>query len=585
MLCRPKQLHGYPELPKMSAKIRVLSVIFIIFFTTLAARLFYWQVIKGSELSSQAKSQYDTSVVTTAPRGNILASDSSFWVLRIQTYTLWANPKELTDSPASIAQKLANLLVPDPTDKVALLGETLKLQGFLSKDASWVGLETKVDDTTKKNIEALRLSGIGFDPEGTSFYPEASSAAQLLGFVGKDENGADIGYFGLEGYYDLPLSGKPGFFGSQKNALGAPILSNDSTEVSAIPGVTLETNVDKRIQTLVEDQLVTGIQKYGAIGGSVTVMNPTNGKIMAMASLPSFDPVSYSNYSNALFKNPVISDSFEPGSILKPLIMAAGIDAGVVTPDTECDICSGPLKIAQYNIRTWNNKYTPNISMTNVIVNSDNVGMSFVGQKLGADNLYDYLNKFGIGSKTGIDLQGEVSPKLREKGTWSDVDLATASFGQGVAVTGIEMVRAISVIANGGYLVTPRVVGSIKGDSWQEEVKTDSPVRIISQKAAEEVTQMMVDAAENGEAKWCRIPGFNVAGKTGTAQIPVAGHYDTTNTNHSFIGFAPADNPKFVMLVTLNSPTSSQWAAETAAPLWYSIAKELFPYLGIQPSQ
>jgi cell division protein FtsI/penicillin-binding protein 2 len=569
----------------MSVKIRVLSIFFIVLFAILIVRLFYWQVIQGATLSNEARSQYDTSVVTTAPRGNILASDGSFWVLRTQTYTLWANPKELSDTPTIIAQKLANLLVPDPTDKVSLFQETLKLQNSLSKDVSWVGLETKVTDDTKKNIEALGIQGIGFDPEDSSFYPEASSAAQLLGFVGKDQSGSNVGYFGLEGYYDLPLSGKPGFFGSQKNALGAPIISNDSTQVTAIPGVDLETGIDKRIQTLIESQLADGIQKYGAIGGSVTVMDPTNGEIMAMASLPSFDPANYSNYSNALFKNPVISDSFEPGSILKPVVMASGIDAGVVTPDTQCDICNGPLKVAEYYIRTWNDKYTPNITMTNVIVNSDNVGMSFVGQKLGADNLYDYLTKFGIGQKTGVDLQGESAPKLREKGTWSDVDLATASFGQGVAVTGLEMVRAISAVANGGYLVTPHVVDFIKGEGWDQQINTNPPVRIISQTAAEETTAMMVDAANNGEAKWCRIPGFDVAGKTGTAQIPVAGHYDATNTNHSFIGFAPAENPKFVMLVTLNSPTSSQWASETAAPLWYSIAKELFPYLGIQPSQ
>ena len=165
------------------------------------------------------------------------------------------------------------------------------------------------------------------------------------------------------------------------------------------------------------------------------------------------------------------------------------------------------------------------------------------------------------------------------------VDLATASFGQGVAVTGIEMVRAVAAIANGGYLVTPRVVEVIRSDGWEEKVKPSPQTRIISEKAASEVTQMMVEAVERGEAKWTRIPGFKVAGKTGTAQIPVAGHYDAANTNHSFIGFAPAENPKFVMLVTLNSPQSSPWAAETAAPVWFSIAKELFPYLGVAPSQ
>jgi cell division protein FtsI/penicillin-binding protein 2 len=570
----------------MLLKIRVLSIFFLLLFVALVARLFYWQVINGARLSDEAKNQYNSSQIISAPRGNILASDGSYWVVRNQTWLIWANPRQLTETPSQAAGKLAPFFVDDTIDKQSLLQEAERLTILLDKaNVSWIALKQKVNDDVKRNIEALKIQGIGFDTQASSYYPEASSAAQLLGFVGKDEKGSDIGYFGIEGYYDLPLSGKPGFVGGQKDALGSPILLGGTTQVTAISGVDLETNIDKRIQTAVENGLTEGIKKYGASGGSVTIMDPVTGNVMAMASFPSFDPAKYSEYNNSLFKNPIISDSFEPGSILKVAVMAAGLDAKVIRPDTTCDICSGPLKVDKYFVRTWNDKYHPDISMTDVIVNSDNVGMSFVGQKLGADTLYDYLHKFGIGVKTGIDLQGEFAPKLREKGTWNVVDLATASFGQGVAVTGIEMVRAVSAIANGGYLVTPKVINAIKSEGWEEKVKSDPPIRIISQQTAQEVTQMMVGAAENGEARWCRIPGFNVAGKTGTAQIPVAGHYDTINTTHSFIGFAPADHPKFVMLVTLNSPQSSPWAAETAAPLWYSIAKDLFPYLGIQPSQ
>ncbi len=552
----------------------------------LFARLFYWQVLESSRLSAEAKKQYNSSEVISAPRGNILASDGSYWVVRTQSWLVWANPRALEDSPSHLANKLAPFFVEDPTDKEMLLAEVDRIQSLLGKDGvSWVSIKQKITDETKRNIEAMNLKGIGFDAQESSYYPEASAAAQLLGFVGKDEAGKDVGYFGLEGYYDLPLSGKPGFIGGQKDAHGSPILLGGTTQVSAVSGVDLQTTIDKRIQTVVEEGLQKGIEKYGAAKGSVIVMDPTTGEILAMASLPSFDPLKYSEYNDALFKNPVITDTFEPGSILKIVVMAAGLDAGVVEPDTKCEICAGPLKLDKYFIKTWNDEYHPDISMTDVIVESDNVGMSFVGQKLGADALYDYLHKFGIGEKTGIDLQGEAAPKLRERGTWNIVDLATASFGQGVAVTGIEMIRAAAAIANGGYLVTPRVVNSIKNDGWQEKIETDKPVRIISQKAASEITQMMVEATERGEAKWTRIPGFSVAGKTGTAQIPVAGHYDLTNTNHSFIGFSPAQNPKFIMLVTLRSPQTSPWAAETAAPLWYSIAKELFPYLGIQPSQ
>lgn len=568
----------------MLVKIRILALAFAVLFVSLIIRLFYWQIIRGKDLSQDAKNQYSSSVVTRAPRGNILASDGTYWVLRDNAWLIYANTKLLTEEPKKVANMLAAFFVSDSEDKNAVLDEANKLTGLLSKNGAYIPLEKKVPDSIKKNIQALDIKGINFESEEDRFYPEASSAAQLLGFVGKNAQGDDVGYFGLEGYYNLSLSGKAGFVGGERDAKGNPILLGGSTEVSAIPGVDLVTSIDKRVQILAETKLKEGIEKYGAKGGNVTIIDPFSGNVLAMAAYPSFDPASYQDYGDALFKNPVISNTFEPGSILKPVVMAAGLDAGVVTPDTKCDICSGPLNVDQYSIKTWNNEYHPDISMTDVIVDSDNVGMSFVGQKLGKDQMYDYLTKFGVGQLTGIDLQGEVAPALRKKGTWSNVDLATSSFGQGVAVTGIEMIRAISAIANGGYLVTPKVVQSLQGDGWNEPTNSTPKKRIISQKAASEASEMMVEAATRGEAKWTNIPGFRIAGKTGTAQIPVAGHYDATNTNHSFVGFAPADNPKFVMLVTLDSPTSSPWAAETAAPLWFSIAKDLFPYLGVAPS-
>ena len=230
----------------MLLKIRILSAFFILLFVILVARLFYWQVIDGSELSSEAKNQYNSSQVVSAPRGNIIAADGSYWVVRMQAWQMWANPRQLIETPSEIANKLAPFFVTDASDKTSLLLETEKLQNLLSKSGvSWVALEQKVGDDLKKNIEALKIQGVGFSPQEDSYYPEASSAAQLLGFVGKDETGSDIGYFGLEGYYDLPLSGKPGFVGGQKDALGSPILTGDTTQVAAIPGVDLKTNIDK----------------------------------------------------------------------------------------------------------------------------------------------------------------------------------------------------------------------------------------------------------------------------------------------------------------------------------------------------
>lgn len=569
---------------RMRLKIYSLIFAFTVVFAVLIIRLFYWQVVKGSELSQTAVNQYKTSEVMTAPRGNIIASDGSYWALRADAWLVYANPSQIKDDPKLIAEKLAPYFVDDSNDHQKLLDEIDRLTSLISKKNSfWVPLKNRVSSSIKNEIEKNNFYGIGFQNEETRFYPEASSAAQVLGFVGKGDNGEDVGYFGLEGYYNLSLSGKPGFYSGEKDALGKPILLGSRNQVSPISGVNLITTLDKRIQFILETKLKEGIEKYGARGGSVIVMNPDTGSILGMASYPSFDPSKYWEYSDSVFKNTVISDAYEPGSIFKPIVMAAGIDAGKVKPETKCDICGGPLKVDKYYIETWNKEYHPDATMTDVIIHSDNVGMSFVGQKLGEDALYDYLDKFGIGKMTGIDLQGEVAPKLRQKGTWNVVDLATASFGQGVAVTSIQMIRAIAAIANGGYLVTPHVVSKIQGDGWSEDVKNLTKTRIISEEAANDVALMMAAAAQEGESKWAYIPGFRVAGKTGTAQIPISGHYDDQNTIASFVGFAPYEKPKFIMLVTLREPQTSPWASETAAPLWYSIAGELFTYLGIQP--
>lgn len=550
-------------------------------FLVLIARLFSWQVIKGKALATQARGQYEVGTKLEAQRGSILASDGTYLAARSAGWLVTASMPEIKNI-TEVANKLAPLLINEGEETY---DEEIRLKELLTKaGVVWIPLKHKVPDENKKNIDALQIEGIGFEEEETRSYPEASTAAHLLGFVGKNIEGEDTGYFGLEGYYDLALAGKPGFLSSEKDARGVPILLGNERQASPVGGVDLITHIDKGIEILAEKKLKEGIEKYGAKGGSVIITNPKSGAIIASSSYPSYNPTEYSDFTNDLFRDPVVADAFEPGSVFKVIIMAAALDAGVVEPETKCDICGGPLRIDKYLIETWNKEYRPDSTMVDVIVHSDNVGMSFVGQKLGADRIYDYLDKFGIGKKTGIDLQGEASVKLRDKSTWNDVDVATASFGQGVAITPIQLLKAVGAIANQGVMVTPQVVGKLESDGWYQEIEPDTGERIISEDAAKNITAMMVEAAKNGESKWTYLRGFNVAGKTGTAQIPIAGHYDAEKTIASFIGFAPANNPKFLMLVTLKEPTSSPWASETAAPLWYSIAKDLFLRFGIQPS-
>ena len=561
-------------------RFKITILVFIILFLAVSSKLFYWQIVKGSELKQQASYQYSGTKTITASRGNIYAADGSWLAVMRTNWLLFAELPQLSESSTQVANKLAPFLVTDNFEnrddyRQALLIEVDRIQTVLNrKEVVWVPIKKRITSETKEKIEKLNIQGLGFDPEESRFYPEGSSSAQLLGFVGKNDAGEDTGYFGLEGYYNIPLSGKNGFLQREKDLMGAPLLSSGISEVNSIPGTDLTTFIDKRMQNSAEEKLKEGLEKYGAKEGSVIIMDPKTGGILAMASYPSYDPSKFSEFDGSLYKNPAVSDTFEPGSVFKVIVMASGLDAGVIEPETICDICDKPYKVDKYFIETWDRKYHPDSTMTDVLVHSDNVGMSFIAQRLGADTMYDYLDKFGIGKPTNIDLQGESNIKLRSKETWNIVDLATSSFGQGVSTTPIQLIRATAAIANGGLLVSPKVV-----DTGEKNKGT----RIISEEAAEKAVTMMVESAKHGESQWTDLKGFSVAGKTGTAQIPIAGHYDAEKTIASFVGFAPANKPKFVMLVTLKEPQSSQWASETAAPLWYAIAKDLFQIFGIQP--
>ena len=431
----------------------------------------------------------------------------------------------------------------------------------------------------------MNLPGIGVQQGSTRFYPEGSSSAHLLGFLGSDARGASKGYFGLEGYFDGELKGMSGLVRYERDALGLPILIGNFFATEARDGKDLVLNIDRSIQFIIEKNLKAGIEKYGAKAASAVVMDPATGGILAMASFPSYDPLKYFNYPKEYFKNPVVADQYEPGSTFKVLVMAAALNEDLVQPDTRCDDCSGPISIGGFVIRTWNNKYFPDTNLKDVIVHSDNTGMVFVGRKLGLDKFYSYLGKFGFGKTSDIDLQDESSPDIRPKSDWREIDLATASFGQGIAVTEIQMVRAVAAIANGGNLMEPHVVREVKDEKGSFEVKPKVKDKVIKDSVAQIVKEMMVAAVEEGEAKVFRPKGFRIAGKTGTAQIPVAGHYDPNKTIASFVGFAPADDPKFVMLVRYDEPSASIFGSETAAPTFFEIAKQLLLYYKIAPSE
>lgn len=562
-------------------RLTILRWLFGLLFAVLISKLFYWQVLARESLSRLAMTQQQTTLTVPAQRGEILFADGSALAANQPAYLAYLIRQPEQDSDR-IARDLAPVLFPEATDSAA----REELQSRLEQpDWRWLTLARKLNGEQKSALEGLGLDNLWFEPGQNRYYPEASMAAHLLGFVGADEAGRDLGYYGLEGFYQLELAGRPGIIRQEQDALKRPILTGDYWAQTKKDGRDLKLFVDKSLQFKAEAKLKAALVRYGAKAGSVIVMDPFSGAILAMASQPAYDPGKYTGFSPELFTNPAVADAFEPGSIFKVLVMAAAIDSGAVEPDTVCDICSGPVKVDKYQINTWNDEYRPESTMTEVIVNSDNVGMVFVGQKLGLERFLDYYRRFGFADKTGIDLQDELVPRPRADKDWTFVDLATASFGQGFLATGMQLLTAVSAIANGGELVQPRLVDKIISQEQSLEMPAKIKSRVIKPETAVIVREMMAAAAQAGEAKWVDIPGYKIAGKTGTAQVAVRGAYAEEKTNASFIGFAPADNPKFAMLVTLKEPSSSPWASETAAPLWFSLAQDLLNYFSVVPNR
>ncbi len=559
----------------MKVKLRFTFFLITFLFLTIIGRLFYWQIIKGEDLSALGRSQYGGFIRVLPQRGEIKTSDNFPIAANKVSFLVFANPKAIENK--------------ENTSKI--LADSLDLQvssvsALLSQNLLWVPVKQKVDIGKKEDLEKINIKGIGFEKQPGRFYPEASMAAHLLGFVGKDELGEDKGYFGIEGYYDRQLKGKTGITMSVQDALGRPILSKMNDNLREIDGRNLILNIERPIQFLAEKRLKEGIKRYEASGGAVLIMEPKTGNIVAMASFPSFDPSSYGQFSSENFKSPLISNLYEPGSTFKALVMASALDADIVKPQTKCPVCGGPFSMGGYTIKTWNDKYYKDTSMIEIIQHSDNVGMVYVARSLGLKNLLSYLRKFGIGDLTGIDLQGEVSADLKPEKQWYPLDLATAGFGQGISVTPIQLLTAFASIANGGKRMEPHVVSKIQ--TSQGEIIDISPKVVdkpISEKTARIMTEILVNAVNKGESQWVRVKGYRIAGKTGTAQIPIAGHYDPNKTITSFIGFGPADDPKFVMLVVIDRPTTSIYGSETAAPVFFSIAKDIINYYGIPPTE
>lgn len=556
-------------------RVSLLKSFIVLLFLGVTIRLVYWQFIVTDSLKAQAESQRTSSTKTLGQRGNILFSDGSILVGSQFSYLLFAEKKHIEDT-----EKLIKTLAPTVGEEEA------SLSAKLNQDLLWIPLVRQLSAQKKLELEKQKLKGIGFDRKELRFYPEGSMSANLLGFVGKDASGKDKGYFGLEGFYNLELQGKEGTLQQDRDVSGRPILTAQSYETMPKRGHTLVLHLDRTIQYIAEQKLKEGVEKYQAASGDVVIIDPLTGGILGMAVYPAYNPLEYYKSPQENYKNPIVADTYEPGSTFKSIIMASALNEGAVKPQTTCPMCGAPRQISGFTIRNWDNQYRADTTMNDVLKNSDNNGMMFVGERLGKNKLADYIEKFGIGKATKVDLQDEESPPLRKKDEWYEVDYATATFGQGIAVTPIQLVRAVAALANGGKLVEPHMVKKVITPEKEVEIKPKVLNQVISEKTAKTITEMLVYTVDNGEAgRLFKPKGFVVAGKSGTAQVALSGKYAQGKTIASYVGYAPVDNPRFVMLVRLREPKAGTHGATTAAPIFYAIAKELFAYWSITPQE
>ncbi|HVA25861.1 MAG TPA: penicillin-binding protein 2 [Chloroflexota bacterium] len=553
-------------------QIVVFSVL-LVFALVLGARLYYWQVGEHDWLAAKAQQEHFRDELIPARRGAIYDVNGSVLATNEAVDSVYAARTQILD-PAQAAQVLSPL-IGVPEDQLRASITNPKLQ--------FVRLKPWVTAGVSQKIKAAQLAGIFLEPTTHRIYPQNSLAAHLLGFTNQDGSGQ----YGIEEFYNQALSGTPGHLQAEMDTAGRPINFTTPREASpAHNGADLVTSIDSALQYIAERELADAVKKHGATGGTIIVMDPHTGEIMALANEPSFDPNSYGSSEDATFPDAAISSIFEPGSTFKIVTMSIGLAEHVVEPNTAIND-PGSLSLAGIHITNWNGKGHSPENATQVLQYSSNVGAATIGWKIGAAKYYPHLQDFGFGARTGVDLSGEVPGQLLVPGqpNWTPSNLVTNSFGQGIAVTPLQLVTAVAAVANGGMMVKPHVVREVRGPDGTQQVGTTEIRRVLDPQVAATLTKMLVDSAKIGEAQLAVVPGFNVAAKTGTAQVASpTGGYAAGKFIASLMGFAPADNPKFVMLVKIDEPRDVPFGSEVAAPVWREIAKQLFIHFKIEPT-
>ena len=557
-------------------KVRLIFVssLLLLFAVSLIARLANLQITQHKTLLAKSEKQpHHGNLKTYFGRGTIFDRNGNELATNLVVESVFVVPQEVRDRKYT-SKVLASALSQN-YDRVYK-------EVSSKKQFAWIKRKASTDEII--HLKKSALSGVRFRSEQKRFYPKRELAANVIGFVGTD----DYGLAGIEHTYQEELKGVVYSQPIEQDGRGRNIQSLASLSRSNLGNYDLMLTLDEVIQFTTEYYLKKQVERYKADSGMAVVMNPNSGEIYAMANVPQFNPNNYNKFTPETRKNNTVVSAYEPGSIFKPIVAAAALDKGIAQPQDKFFCEDGSFKIGGRSIGEASGHKYGSLSMQEIIAKSSNIGAIKIAQKLGKDSFYEYIRKFGFGEKTNIQLPGVASGLLDKRKNWNEHSLASISFGQDIAVTPLQMVVALSAIANGGTLMEPHIAKALMRDGKIiKEIKPKKIRRVISKKTSRQMMEILKFVVENGTGKKAAIDGFEVAGKTGTAQKYIRENksYSKTEFISSFIGYAPADDPRLAILVMIDNPKGRHWGGVVAAPVFVKIAEKSLRHLNVTSSK
>jgi cell division protein FtsI (penicillin-binding protein 3) len=543
--------------------------VFLLAFGGIIARLFVLQIVEAPAYAKIAANQRERDIEFPAGRGSIFDRGGEPLAISVDLQMIFADPSLVEDVPRTAAKLSPLLDVPVPELEK-------KLRSYPGN--RFEILAHQVLPKTASKVKSLLLPGIAMESEPKRFYPGGRLAGHVLGFVNLDGSVRA----GMEAQYESILEGKAGHMTLEQDPSGRPLPQAEFSYQPPTAGRSLFLTIDKELQYFTEQTLAEATQTYHAASGTAIIMRPGTGEILALANVPDYDPNHPGNFEQDALRNRAVTDVYEPGSAFKLVTLAGALESGVVTPKTKYDV---PDQF-QYSDRLFHDSHAhppERMTVSEIIQQSSNVGTIKIGLDLGGEKLTRFIKKFGFGRETGLDFPGESPGIVLPRAEWSGSTIATIPIGQGIAVTPMQMVTAYAAVANGGVWVEPKLLdATMDGSGKQEPSSPPSHRRVISEKTARQMVEILTGVVDEGTGIEAQIPGFKVAGKTGTAQKPGPGGYDGGYVG-SFVGFAPAEDPAVVVMVVLDNP-SPIWGGASAAPTFKKITEFALRRLGVSPS-